>query len=35
VLRDTLWQIVAGLAIGVPAALFTGHLMARFLDRNS
>jgi macrolide transport system ATP-binding/permease protein len=31
VLRGALWQILAGLAIGVPAALFTGHLMANLL----
>ncbi len=31
VLRGALWQIVAGLAIGVPAALFTGKLMASLL----
>jgi ABC-type antimicrobial peptide transport system permease subunit len=27
VLRGALWQILIGLAIGIPAALFTGHLM--------
>jgi macrolide transport system ATP-binding/permease protein len=31
VLRGALWQILAGLALGVPAALFAGHLMASFL----
>jgi len=28
VLRGALWQILFGLAIGIPAALFAGHLMA-------
>jgi macrolide transport system ATP-binding/permease protein len=28
VLRTALWQILFGLAIGIPAALFAGHLMA-------
>jgi ABC-type antimicrobial peptide transport system permease subunit len=28
VLRGALWQILFGLALGVPAALFAGHLMA-------
>ena len=28
VLRGALWQILAGLALGIPAALFAGHLMA-------
>jgi ABC-type antimicrobial peptide transport system permease subunit len=28
VLRGTLWQILFGLALGLPAALFAGHLMA-------
>ena len=27
VLRGARWQILIGLAIGTPAALFTGHLM--------
>jgi len=31
VLRGALWQIVIGLALGVPAALFAGHLMAHQL----
>jgi len=31
VLRGALWQIAVGLAIGVPAALFTGRLMASLL----
>jgi ABC-type antimicrobial peptide transport system permease subunit len=31
VLRGALWQIAIGLAIGVPAALFTGRLMASLL----
>jgi predicted permease len=28
VLRGALWQILIGLALGIPAALFAGHLMA-------
>jgi macrolide transport system ATP-binding/permease protein len=28
VLRSALWQIVFGLTLGVPAALFAGYLMA-------
>ena len=28
VLRDALWQILFGLALGIPAALVAGHLMA-------
>jgi len=28
VLLGAFWQIVAGLALGIPAALFAGHLMA-------
>lgn len=35
VLRDALWQILIGLACGVPAALFTGHLMTGLLFRVS
>jgi macrolide transport system ATP-binding/permease protein len=31
VLRGALWQILIGLALGVPAALFAGHLMASLL----
>lgn len=31
VLRGALWQIVVGLGLGIPAALFTGHLMASLL----
>ena len=31
VLRGALWQIVIGLALGIPAALFAGHLMASLL----
>jgi len=31
VLRGALWQILTGLTIGVPAALFAGHLMASLL----
>ena len=31
VLRGAMWQIVFGLAIGIPAALFAGHLMASLL----
>jgi macrolide transport system ATP-binding/permease protein len=27
ILRGAMWQIVAGLAIGIPAALYAGHLM--------
>ena len=27
ILRGALWQILAGLALGIPAALFAGHLM--------
>jgi ABC-type antimicrobial peptide transport system permease subunit len=28
VLRGALWQILIGLALGIPAALLAGHLMA-------
>jgi ABC-type antimicrobial peptide transport system permease subunit len=28
VLRGALWQVLVGLALGIPAALFAGHLMA-------
>jgi ABC-type antimicrobial peptide transport system permease subunit len=28
VLRGALWQILIGLTLGIPAALFAGHLMA-------
>ena len=31
VLRVTLWQTLAGLALGIPAALAAGHLMANQL----
>ena len=31
VLRGALWQIFIGLAVGVPAAFFAGHLMASLL----
>jgi len=31
VLRSALWQILIGLAFGVPAALFAGHLMGSLL----
>jgi len=31
VLRGALWQILIGLALGIPAALFAGHLMADML----
>jgi macrolide transport system ATP-binding/permease protein len=31
VLRSALWQILIGLALGLPAALFAGHLMASLL----
>jgi ABC-type antimicrobial peptide transport system permease subunit len=31
VLRGALWQILIGLALGIPAALFAGHLMASML----
>jgi ABC-type antimicrobial peptide transport system permease subunit len=31
VLRSALWQILLGLALGIPAALFTGHLMTSLL----
>jgi predicted permease len=31
VLRGALWQILAGLGLGIPAALFAGHLMAGLL----
>jgi predicted permease len=31
VLRSALWQIVVGLALGVPAALLAGHLMSNLL----
>ncbi len=35
VLRGALWQILIGLALGIPAALFAGHLMTRLLYRVS
>jgi len=31
VLRGALWQILMGLALGIPAALYAGHLMASML----
>ena len=31
VLRGALWQILVGLALGIPAALFAGHLMTSLL----
>jgi macrolide transport system ATP-binding/permease protein len=31
VLRGAVWQIAIGLALGIPAALFAGHLMASLL----
>jgi predicted permease len=31
VMRGALWQILIGLALGIPAALFAGHLMASLL----
>jgi predicted permease len=31
VLRGALWQILIGLGVGIPAALFAGHLMAGLL----
>jgi predicted permease len=31
VLRGVLWQLFIGLALGIPAALFTGHLMVSML----
>lgn len=31
VLRGALWQILVGLALGIPAALYAGHLMASML----
>ena len=31
VLRGALWQILIGLALGIPATLFAGHLMAGML----
>ncbi len=31
VLRGALWQILIGLGLGIPAALFAGHLMASLL----
>ena len=31
VLRGALWQVVIGLALGIPAALFAGHLMTGLL----
>jgi ABC-type antimicrobial peptide transport system permease subunit len=31
VLRGALWQILIGLGLGIPAALFVGHLMASLL----
>jgi predicted permease len=35
VLRSALWQILIGLAFGIPAALFTGHLMTGLLFKVS
>jgi len=31
VMRGALWQILVGLALGIPAALYAGHLMASML----
>jgi ABC-type antimicrobial peptide transport system permease subunit len=31
VLRGALWQILIGLALGIPAALYAGHLMQSLL----
>jgi len=31
VLRGALWQVLIGLALGIPAALFAGHLMSSML----
>jgi ABC-type antimicrobial peptide transport system permease subunit len=31
VMRGALWQILIGLALGIPAALFAGHLMSSLL----
>lgn len=31
VLRGALWQVLIGLAIGIPAAFFAGHMMASLL----
>ena len=31
VLRGALWQVLIGLGLGIPAALFAGHLMAGLL----
>jgi predicted permease len=31
VMRGALWQVLIGLALGIPAALFAGHLMADML----
>ena len=33
VLRGALWQVVVGLALGIPAALFTSRLMDSLLYR--
>ena len=35
VLRNALWQVLIGLALGIPAALFTGHLMTSILFNES
>jgi macrolide transport system ATP-binding/permease protein len=35
VLRKALWQILIGVGIGAPAALFAGHLMASLLFKVS
>ena len=35
VLRSALWQVLIGLTFGVPAALFTGHLMTSLLFNES
>jgi macrolide transport system ATP-binding/permease protein len=31
VLRGALWQILVGLALGIPTSIFAGHLMASLL----
>jgi ABC-type antimicrobial peptide transport system permease subunit len=35
VLRGAFWQVLTGAALGIPAALYTGHLISSMLYRVS
>jgi ABC-type antimicrobial peptide transport system permease subunit len=35
VLRGALWQVLIGIALGIPAALYAGHLVSSMLYRVS